>query len=58
MLTVKKRPSLICSVKRTLERGIATNTFPVFMQEISDFNLRALYDIYRKGNGILPLEIL
>ncbi len=31
---------------------------PVFVQEISDFNLRALYDIYRKENGIIPLEMI
>jgi len=30
----------------------------VFVQEISDFNLRALYDVYRKENGIIPLETI
>lgn len=29
---------------------------PVFVQEISDSNLKALYDVYRKENGIIPLE--
>lgn len=29
---------------------------PVFVQEISDFNLKALYDVYRKENSIIPLE--
>lgn len=31
---------------------------PVFVQELSDFNLRALYDVYRKENGIIPLEMV
>lgn len=31
---------------------------PVFVQEISDFNLRALYDVYRKENGIIPLHTI
>lgn len=30
----------------------------VFVQEISDFNLRALYEVYRKENGIIPLEMI
>ncbi len=30
----------------------------VFVQEISDFNLRALYDVYRKENGIISLETI
>lgn len=28
----------------------------IFIPEISDFNLRALYDVYRKENGIISLE--
>lgn len=31
---------------------------PVFVPEISDFNLSALYDAYRKENGIVPLETI
>jgi len=31
---------------------------PIFVQEICDFNLRALYDVYRKENGIVPLETI
>jgi len=30
----------------------------VFVQEISDFNLRALYDVYRKENGFIPLDMV
>lgn len=29
---------------------------PVFIPELSDANLRALYDVYRKENGIIPLD--
>ena len=29
---------------------------PVFVPELSDENLRALYDVYRRENGIIPLE--
>lgn len=28
----------------------------LFIPELSDYNLRALYDVYRKENGIIPLE--
>lgn len=28
----------------------------VFVPEFSDFNLRALYDVFRKENGIISLE--
>lgn len=28
----------------------------IFIPELSDFNLRALYDVYRKENGIIPLD--
>lgn len=28
----------------------------LFIPELSDLNLRALYDVYRKENGIIPLE--
>jgi len=31
---------------------------PVFVPEISDFNLKTLYDVYRKENGIVPLETI
>lgn len=31
---------------------------PVFVQEISDFNLRELYDVYRRENGIISLETI
>lgn len=28
----------------------------LFIPEFSDYNLRALYDVYRKENGIISLE--
>lgn len=30
----------------------------VYVPELSDANLKALYDVYRKANGIVPLEII
>ncbi|MDE7297289.1 MAG: DUF4065 domain-containing protein [Lachnospiraceae bacterium] len=31
---------------------------PVYVPEISDANLRALYDVYRKENGIISLDMI
>lgn len=31
---------------------------PVFVPEINDYNLKALYDVFRKENGIVPLEVI
>lgn len=31
---------------------------PVYVPEVNDFNLKALYDIYRQKHGIVPLEII
>lgn len=30
----------------------------VYVPEINDFNLKALYDVYRQENGIVPLDVI
>lgn len=31
---------------------------PVYVPEINDFNLDALYDVYRQENGVVPLSVI
>lgn len=38
-------------------RCVNCNT-PVYVPEINDFNLDALYDVYRQENGIVPLSVI
>lgn len=31
---------------------------PLYIPELSDANLRSLYDVFRQENGIIPLEMI
>lgn len=43
--------------RRKEARCIRCNT-PVYVPEINDANLRALYDVYRQENGIVSLDVI